>query len=200
MLIDLTQDLDKNLFGRVQELIDVTTGEKVSAEESDFWLDDDTVVFISSPEDDDIFAADYVELNGDLGYFAEFIDHDFIKTYLSTGDLVLIISSNDSGLEAVDARVAVADRSSGMALIHPKNLFDKSRLAEIAAVAQDNTISSDNLKSWESNYALVCRKGDEEQTKERDLSRNRLVSMLGDIEVHALSKYLGKQVRIIDHK
>lgn len=199
-MIDLSQDLDKNLFGRVQELIDVLTCSAADSEEASFWLDDDTVIFISSPDDDEIYAAEYGDLNGDLGYFAAFINQEFIQTYLSTGDLVVLISSNDSDLEGVDARVAVADRSSGMALIHPENLFDKSRLANIAAIAQDNTLTSDNLKSWESNYALVCRKGAEKQTKERDLSRNRLVSMLTDIEVHALSNYLGQQVRIIDHK
>lgn len=200
MLIDLSHELDQNLFDRVREFIAVISDRNSDSSEIDFWLDDDTVIFISSPDDDEVYAAEYGDLKGDIGYLAEFISPEFIRTYLSTGELTVVISSSDSGGKAADARVAVVDRSTGLAMIHPENLFDKDRLERVSNIAKNNTLSSENLKSWKSNYALVCKQGDKTQGKEKDLSRNRLVSMLCDIEVHALSNYVGHQVRIVDHK
>lgn len=196
-MIDLTIDLNEHLLSTLQEFIHVATEDKPDPEEVEFWMDKDTVIYLNSPVDDEIHAATYDDLSEGLGFFEEFITRDFISTYLSTGDLILIICAEDE--ESRNAQVAVADRATGIALVHPGNLFNSERLSRISDIASDNSINTDDLKPWVSNYRLVTRQGETDDTNTRTLSKNRLVSMLNEIEINALCRYTGKDFRLTNN-
>lgn len=193
-MIDLTLDLNEHLLSTIQEFIHVATEAESDPDEVEFWMDSNTVIYLTSPDEDELHAATYDDLSEELDFFDEFITRDFISTYLTTGELLLIICAEDQ--DSRNAQVAVADRSTGIALVHPGNLFDSERLSRISDVASENSIDAKDLKPWISSYRLVTRQDKTEDSKSKSLSKNRLVSMLNEIEINAVSRYTGKNFRL----
>lgn len=180
---DLDLDLVSAALTQVQEFFSCP-------DDDDFWLDPYTVLYISHPEDDDILAATVEDLSGDLGYLEEFISRDFIKTYLLTEDLMVLIVSEHA--ESKNAIVACADRSSKSVLLKESNLFDATALQRLADTAAENT--KETMKGLEVNYKFIVPEGTDKDTKQMKMSRRRLISMMQDIEVHAVSRYTGKTI------
>lgn len=162
-------------------------------EDRDFWLDEDTVFYITSPDDDEIMAATLGDLTtNDLGYLGEFIDKDIISTYLGTKDLlVLVVSKDEEDREAV---VLVGDRSTGVMLLKKDNFFDEAELTKMVEIADKNK-SLTKPEDWsvsQKHYQMITVQGTDTESPQFQNTRRRLLSLMQDIEIHGARKFSGK--------
>ena len=93
----------------------------------DFWLDPKSVIFMTSPETEDIYCAKLDDLDTKSEFLEIILDKAIISTFLTTEDLILVLAAQDSP-NLYDLRMAAIDRSTGCALIRTENLFNKDIL------------------------------------------------------------------------
>jgi len=168
----------------------------------DFWLDLDSVVFMTSPGMDDIHCAQLDDLTTHSELFEIILDQSIISTFLTTEDLILMLSVMHSQ-SLYDLRMAAIDRSTGCALVRTQNLFDKSILEK--SINKTNQALSDSAdqpwlerysdnKAWEfgvAPYRRISYPGNIINKRLIDNSYRRLRSFLLAIEMHTLAKFNG---------
>ena len=166
----------------------------------DFWLDPKSVIFMTSPEKEDIYCAQLDDLDTKNEFLEIILDQAIIATFLTTQDLILVVAAQDSP-NFYDIRMAGIDRSTGCALIRTENLFNKDILERnIDQTSQDCTEPSNQSwlhrysdnKSWQFRqvvYKRISYPGNRFHKRFISNSYRRLQSFLLDIETHILSKF-----------
>ena len=166
----------------------------------DFWLDPKSVIFMTSPETEDIYCAKLDDLDTKSEFLEIILDKDIISTFLTTEDLILVLAAQDSP-NLYDVRIAAIDRSTGFALIRTENLFNKDMLERNILKTFENSTEpskqfwlnrySDN-KSWQFRkvaYKRISYPGNNFHKRFISNSYRRLQSFVLDIETHILSKF-----------
>ena len=167
-------------------------------DEYDFWFDPVSILYDSDPSTAciDSAAVDDIDLAED-DYLSKFLTQDIINTYLSSGELALVVASSEIDNE-VASLVAAVDRSTGVALFSSHNLFDLEYLDGAASIASRNSVVEEKQPI---NRAYNLSKHSDNQISElgQNNSRRRLLSLLQDIDMHVLSRHIGKEVKSIDY-
>jgi hypothetical protein len=158
-----------------------------------FWTEPEGVLFIGYPQKpDDIHVATVEALKHPSFHLPALIDHDFIDTYLLSGDLAVIVSVS-LNTEDMDMRVSVLDRSTGIVMIRLGNWLDTDFLSQGLALSDSNTRSGDPLP-MDLNCKMLYFTNPEIPPNKVGLSKKRLINMLADLEAVNLSHYSGGQV------
>ncbi len=165
-----------------------------------FWLDLESVIFLTSPDMEDIYCAQLSDLNTHDELFEIILDQSIVSTFLTSQDLVLLISVKQSQ-SLYDLRIAGIDRSTGCALVRTQNLFDKAILEQnINITKQAISESSDQNwleryfddKAWlfgVAPYRRISYPGNSIHKRLIGNSYRRLRSFLLSIEMHTLAKF-----------
>ena len=166
----------------------------------DFWLDPKSVIFMTSPETEDIYCAKLDDLDTKSEFLEIILDQAIVSTFLTTEDLILVLAAQDSP-NLYDVRMAAIDRSTGCALIRTENLFNKEMLERnILKTIEDSTEPSNQFwlhrysdnKSWRFRkvaYKRISYPGNNFHKRFISNSYRRLQSFVLDIETHILSKF-----------
>jgi hypothetical protein len=165
-------------------------------EEVDFWLDPETVIFETSPLEEDIYAATYDSLKNGREKLSELVSEELISTYLSTRDFSVIFAVDDTD-DQETILVAAVDRSTGIAMLKVDNLIDEKALDEASKIATGN-VGSTKLSPFNYNYRLVKERGDALSEVQQANSQRRLTALLSEIDLHVLSRYVGAEVQVRD--
>ena len=163
-------------------------------EEVDFWLDPETVIFETSPSEDDVYAATYDDLRKGREKLAELVSEELINTYLSTRDFSVIFAVEDDD-DKETILVGAVDRSTGIALLKADNLLDETALEQASKIAKSNTGSSE-IVPCDYNYRLVKEQGDHIPEAQQANSQRRLTALLSEIDLHVLGRYIGTEVQV----
>ena len=163
-------------------------------EEVDFWLDPETVIFETSPSEDDVYAATYDDLKKGREKLAELVSEELINTYLSTRDFSVIFAVDDDD-DKETILVGAVDRSTGIALLKADNLLDETALEQASKIAKSNTRSSE-IVPFDYNYRLVKEQGDHIPEAQQANSQRRLTALLSEIDLHVLGRYIGTEVQV----
>ncbi|KZR78044.1 hypothetical protein [Prochlorococcus marinus] len=166
----------------------------------DFWLDPKSVIFMTSPETEDIYCAKLDDLDTKSEFLEIILDEAIITTFLTTEDLILVLAAQDL-TNLYDVRLAAIDRSTGCALIRTENLFNKDMLERnILQTVENSTEPSKQFwlhryfdnKSWQFRkvaYKRISYPGNNFHKRFISNSYRRLQSFVLDIETHILSKF-----------
>ena len=166
----------------------------------DFWLDPKSVIFMTSPETEEIYCAKLDDLETKSDLLEIILDKAIISTFLTTEDLILVLAAQDSP-NLYDVRMAAIDRSTGCALIRTENLFNKDILERnILKTIGDSTEPSKHFwlhrysdnKSWQFRkvaYKRISYPGNNFHKRFISNSYRRLQSFVLDIETHILAKF-----------
>ncbi len=175
-----------------------------------FWLDPKSVIFMTSPETEEIYCAQLDDLETKSEFLEIILDQAIISTFLTTQDLILVLAAQDSP-NLYDIRMAAIDRSTGCALIRTENLFNKSMLERnIDKTIEDSTETSNQFwlrrysenKSWQFRkvaYKRISYPGNHFHKRFISNSYRRLQSFLLDIETHILSKFNEAEIQEKDN-
>lgn len=164
-------------------------------DEVDFWLDPETVVFETSPLEEEVYAATYESIKDGSENLAKLISPELIRTYLSTRDFSVIFSVDDDNEDDLMIMVAAVDRSTGVALIKSGNLVDTVSLEKAGNIAKANS-ASEGMSPYEYCYQFVRQKDSTVSEVQQANSQRRLTALLTEIDTHVLSTYLGKEVQV----
>ena len=163
-------------------------------EEVDFWLDPETVIFETSPSEDDVYAATYDDLRKGREKLAELVSEELINTYLSTRDFYVIFAVDDAD-DKETILVGAVDRYTGIALLKADNLLDETALEQASKIARSNTGSSE-IVPFDYSYRLVKEQGDHIPEAQQANSQRRLTALLSEIDLHVLGRYIGTEVQV----
>ena len=163
-------------------------------EEVDFWLDPETVIFETSPSEDDVYAATYDDLKKGREKLAELVSEELINTYLSTRDFSVIFAVDDDD-DKETILVGAVDRSTGIALLKADNLLDETALEQASKIARSNTGTSE-IVPCDYSYRLVKEQGDHIPEAQQANSQRRLTALLSEIDLHVLGRYIGTEVQV----
>ena len=168
------------------------------ADEYDFWCDPSCVLYDSDPNSEaiDAVAVDDLELTDP--YIARVLNKDIVDTYLSTGDFAILLTSTEDKHGRLLTAIGVVDRSTGVAMINPEDLFDEEHLSDASEIALANTENKSNLQPIQRCYKLVTSSDLGLPQETIDFSRRRLSALLTDIDVHILARYLDSEVQVRD--
>ena len=172
----------------------LTGSDQEMDEEVDFWLDPETVIFETSPSEDDVYAATYDDLKKGREKLAELVSEELINTYLSTRDFSVIFAVDDDDDKEI-ILVGAVDRSTGIALLKADNLLDETALEHASKIAKSNTRSSE-IVPFDYNYRLVKEQGDHIPEAQQANSQRRLTALLSEIDLHVLGRYIGTEVQV----
>ena len=172
----------------------LTGSDQEMDEEVDFWLDPETVIFETSPSEDDVYAATYDDLKKGREKLAELVSEELINTYLSTRDFSVIFAVDDDDDKEI-ILVGAVDRSTGIALLKADNLLDETALEQASKIARSNTRSSE-IVPFDYNYRLVKEQGDHIPEAQQANSQRRLTALLSEIDLHVLGRYIGTEVQV----
>ena len=167
----------------------IITGTK-GTDQYDFYMNEENVLYVTSPDSDDIQCATYEDLTTkDLDWISKFLNEDIIRTYLGTGDIAVSVSSIP---DTDNVYVSLTDRSTGCSLLGIENLLDRKNLDTCAEIVENNT--DDNVTPYEISYKQL--KPEELNISESLVSNSyrRLHSMFQDIYEHVLSRYTGHEI------
>lgn len=195
----LHKELHENITDMFSCLLAVRLGE-INAhvqEEFDFWFDEEAILYDTDPDSECIDSASADQIDTEHEYLGRFLNKDVVQTYLKSGELVLLVASNETD-DGLMTCIAAVDRSTGVALLNTADIFDKHILKEAAAITVANSDAGDNLLPIERHYKLITSKGLNVEQSKIDFSRRRLTALLSDIDVHILSQYLGSPIQSRD--
>jgi hypothetical protein len=167
-------------------------------DEYEFWFDPGAILYDSDPSTACIDSAGLDDIDlADDDYLSKFLTKDIINTYLSSGELALVVASSEIDNE-VASLVAAVDRSTGVALFSLDNLFDPEYLDGAASIATRNSVVEDKQPITR-GYKLSKHNDSQISDLVQNNSRRRLLSLLQDIDMHVLSRHIGKEVKAIDY-
>lgn len=159
-------------------------------DEYEFYMNGENVLYVTSPDSDDIQCATYVDLTTkDLDWISKFLNEDIIRTYLGTGDIAVSVSSIP---DTDNVYVSLTDRSTGCSLLGVNNLLDQKILDTYAEIVNNNT--DDNVTPYEIDYKEVKPESLNISESLVSNSYRRLHSMFQDIYAHVLSHYTGHDI------
>lgn len=197
-LKDLQDELQQSIQVMLAVLSDYRAGDRSDdvVDEYDFWFDKDTVVYDTDPDSDTVDAVAVEDLDLTDPYLKLFLNKDIISTYLSSGDFALIIASSTSPDGEIMSTVAAVDRTTGVGLANRSNLFDAEFLKSAGEVALANKGRSTDYTPVQRAYFLITYNQLEVPDDKIAYSRRRLTSLLTDIDVHVLSRYLDTDISV----
>jgi len=195
----------ENLFDSVRSAIEAYVYSNSDAKGSDpemddevsFWLDPQKVLFETAPDEDDIFAATLEDLKGDTSLVGELISRDIVQTYLSTEDFAVLIGVSEEDDDQDATLVAAIDRTTGIALLKPDNIFDDKALEKAAKAARSNT-DSEKLVPVDYRYQFIMPTIHKLTKTQENNSRRRLTSLLTDIDSFVLQQHVGHEIQFRD--
>ena len=191
-----------DLFNAVQSSLEacaykrsgLTGSDQEMDDEVDFWLDPETVIYETSPLEEDVYAATYDDLKKGREKLSELVSEELINTYLSTRDFSVIFAVDDTD-DQETILVGAVDRSSGIAMLKADNLLDENALEQASQIARSNTGSSE-IRPFDYSYRLIKEQGDHIPEAQQANSQRRLTALLSEIELHVLSRYIGAEVKV----
>lgn len=201
----MTNSLRDELFSNVQGCLqayaystNIIKGEDPELEgDAEFWLDPKSVVFLSSPKDQDIYCGEIDDLiQNPIGALEWVINDDILSKCISENNLNLAVLVCKEDEDTDETYVAVVDRGTGCAYVRKENLTDNDKLSNDAKTADFNKGHQQEMKPTKTHYRKLSIPGnrlDDETIKE---SYERLMNLLVEIERQALSKYMGRELRI----
>ena len=172
----------------------LTGSDQEMDDEVDFWLDPETVIYETSPLEEDVYAATYDDLKKGREKLSELVSEELINTYLSTRDFSVIFAVDDTD-DQETILVGAVDRSSGIAMLKADNLLDEKALEQASQIARSNTGSSE-IRPFDYSYRLIKEQGDHIPEAQQANSQRRLTALLSEIELHVLSRYIGAEVQV----
>ena len=172
----------------------LTGSDQEMDDEVDFWLDPETVIYETSPLEEDIYAATYDDLKKGREKLSELVSEELINTYLSTRDFSVIFAVDDTD-DQETILVGAVDRSSGIAMLKADNLLDEKALEQASQIARSNTGSSE-IRPFDYSYRLIKEQGDHIPEAQQANSQRRLTALLSEIDLHVLGRYIGKEVQV----
>ena len=165
-------------------------------EEVEFWLDPETVIFETSPLEEDIYAATYESLKNGREKLSELVSEELINTYLSTRDFSVIFAVDDTE-DQETILVGAVDRSTGVAMLKAENLIDEKSLEQASRIAKSNT-GSNSMSPFNYNYRVVKQRDSSLPEVQQANSQRRLIALLSEIDLHVLGRYIGAEVQVRD--
>ena len=172
----------------------LTGSDQEMDDEVDFWLDPETVIYETSPLEEDVYAATYDDLKKGREKLSELVSEELINTYLSTRDFSVIFAVDDTD-DQETILVGAVDRSSGIAMLKADNLLDEKALEQASQIARSNTGSSE-IRPFDYSYRLIKEQGDHIPEAQQANSQRRLTALLSEIELHVLGRYIGTEVQV----
>ena len=191
---DLFNAVRSSLEACAYKRSDLTGSDQEMDDEVDFWLDPETVIYETSPLEEDVYAATYDDLKKDREKLSELVSEELINTYLSTRDFSVIFAVDDTD-DQETILVGAVDRSSGIAMLKADNLLDEKALEQASQIARSNTGSSE-IRPFDYSYRLIKEQGDHIPEAQQANSQRRLTALLSEIELHVLGRYIGTEVQV----
>jgi hypothetical protein len=167
-------------------------------EDIEFWADSNIIIYKTAPSWDGYEAADLETVKGDLDLFSDVFSKDSLTTYMTSGELCVVIAGDDENDE--ELRIAVVDRDTAIAGISTLNFSDDATIQELLQLAlynrKQHTSGSEDLKPINHRISIVSSPDANVSTAKQERSKTRIIGLLGDVLLAKLSYVSGHQLEV----
>ena len=197
--LDSCIDVTKHIITEALEAVGYRDGWFDGEDEADkeaemgFYLDDSVGLFFGDTISESIRNLETDDLREDEPPFNALVNDDIISTYLTGGELALVVGIGPKYRSMV---VGAVDRSTGIGALVSENWVDPNEITSDLSYITTNKGSEDqpNPMEWEVQQIRPVALG--EVTPKIERSEARLINLLQDCRAHTLSKAAGVPIEL----